>query len=144
MVGLFYRVGLRTNVGNMVGMVFRLCQTAGTQSEAAYGQRMTGEGLTYQEMQRVIVKCSDCGKEMAVGFMAVHQHTQNRIEAGVRRHWETPTPYGEPQTYRMNFPTAGAPQEFPVEGCRGKTTKRTSMRVKLLNRHVRDTLIILE
>ena len=36
LVGMFDRVGLRTNVGNMVGMVFRPCQTAGTQSEAAY------------------------------------------------------------------------------------------------------------
>ena len=141
---MFDRVGLQVNVVNMVGMVFLPYQTAGTQSEAAYERRMTGEGLTYQERQRVRVKCSDCGKEMAVGFMAVHKHTQNRIETGVRRHWETPTPYGEPQTYRMNFPTAGAPQEFPVEGRRGQKTKRTSMRVKLLNRHVRDTLIILE
>ena len=82
------------------------------------------------------MKCSDCGKEMSVRFLAVHQHTQNGIESGVRRHWETPNPNGEPHTYRMDFPTAGAPQEFPVEGCRGQTTKRTLMRVKFLNRHV--------
>ena len=34
LVGLFDRVGLNINVGNIVGMVFRLCQAPGTQSEA--------------------------------------------------------------------------------------------------------------
>ena len=49
LVGLFDRVGLRTNVGKTVGMVCRPCQAAGTQSEAAYGRRITGEGPTYRE-----------------------------------------------------------------------------------------------
>ena len=35
LVGLFYRVVLHINVGNIVGMVFRLCRAPGTQSEAA-------------------------------------------------------------------------------------------------------------
>ena len=37
LVVLFYRLGLRTNVGKTVGMVCRPCQAAGTQLEAAYG-----------------------------------------------------------------------------------------------------------
>ena len=45
---LFYRVGLQKKFGKTVGMIFRRCQTAGTQSEAAYEQQMNGEGLTYQ------------------------------------------------------------------------------------------------
>ena len=49
LVGLFDRVGLQTNAGKKVGMVCRLYQTLGTQSEAAYGRRITGEGPTYQE-----------------------------------------------------------------------------------------------
>ena len=36
LVGLFYRVGLRTNVRKTVGMVYRPCQAAGNQSDAAY------------------------------------------------------------------------------------------------------------
>ena len=48
LVGLFGRVGLRTNVGNTVVMVFRPCQALGTQSKAAYGQRITGEGPSYR------------------------------------------------------------------------------------------------
>ena len=49
LVGPFDRVGLRNNVGSTVGMVCRPCQAAGTQSEAAYRRRMTGEGTTFWE-----------------------------------------------------------------------------------------------
>ena len=49
LVGLFDRVGLRTNFGKTFGMVCRLCQAAGTQSEVVYGRQMTGEGPSYQE-----------------------------------------------------------------------------------------------
>ena len=49
LVGVFDRVGLKINVGNTVGMVFRPCQAAGTQSEAEYGIRMMGEVPLYRE-----------------------------------------------------------------------------------------------
>ena len=52
LVGLFDRVGLRNNDEKKVGIVCRPCQAEGTQSEAAYGQRMTGEGTSYQERQK--------------------------------------------------------------------------------------------
>ena len=48
LVGLFDRVGLRTNVGNIVGMVCHPCQAAGNLSGAAYGRRVAGEGSTYK------------------------------------------------------------------------------------------------
>ena len=35
-IGLFDKVGLRTNFGNIVGMICRICRMVGTQSEAAY------------------------------------------------------------------------------------------------------------
>ena len=57
LVGLFAWLGLRTNISNMVGMVCRPCQAAGTQSEALYKRRMTGAVLSYQERQQVIVQC---------------------------------------------------------------------------------------
>ena len=40
LVGLFYRVGLRTNIGKTVGMVFHQCHATGIQLEAAYVRRM--------------------------------------------------------------------------------------------------------
>ena len=43
---LFGRVGLQTNFGKTVGMIFRRFWSAGNQSEAAYKVWMMGEGLT--------------------------------------------------------------------------------------------------
>ena len=48
LVGLFNGVGLRNNVREKVGMVCHSCQTAGTQSEAAYGLWTIGEGPSYR------------------------------------------------------------------------------------------------
>ena len=44
LVGLFNRVGLKTTVRKTFVMVCCQCQAAGTQSEAAYGRRITGAG----------------------------------------------------------------------------------------------------
>ena len=47
LTGMFDRVGLRTNFGRTVSMIYHSCQAAGTQSESAYERRITGEGPTY-------------------------------------------------------------------------------------------------
>ena len=49
LVGLFDRVGLNTNVGKTVGMVFSPLQAAGKNSEVAYGRRITEGGPSYKE-----------------------------------------------------------------------------------------------
>ena len=49
LVGLFDRVGLRTNVGETVDMICRPFQVAVNQSEAAYRRRITGKGISYRE-----------------------------------------------------------------------------------------------
>ena len=52
LVGLFDRVGLRTNVGKTVRMVCHPCQvTAGNRTQEAYGRRFKGEGKSYMERQ---------------------------------------------------------------------------------------------
>ena len=72
-------------VGKTAGMVCRPCKAACTQSKAAYMRRMTGEGLKYWERQRVRMKCLDCGEEMSVGLLEVHQQTQHGRDAVGRR-----------------------------------------------------------
>ena len=57
LLGLFERVGLRTNVGKTVSMVCRPCPEAGNQSEAVYGRKIMGEGPTYRERQKERVEC---------------------------------------------------------------------------------------
>ena len=49
LVGLFDRVGLRTNFRKTVRMVCHPCQATGNLSIAAYGRRVTGVGHTYRE-----------------------------------------------------------------------------------------------
>ena len=48
LVGLFYRVGLWTNVGKTVRMVCHPCKASGNLSEAVFGRRVTGEGAYIQ------------------------------------------------------------------------------------------------
>ena len=85
LVGLFDQVGLRMNIGMIVGMLCRPCQAAGTQSELEYERQMTEEGIFYWERQRFRAKCSECGEEMEVRFLAVHQQMYNGKSAGGRR-----------------------------------------------------------
>ena len=50
----------------------------------------------------------------------------------------------DPRTYKMAFPMRAGPTPCPVEGCSGRALTRTATRVKFWNRHVRDTVVILE
>ena len=84
---LFDMVGLRNNVRKKVGMVCRPCQAAGTQSEAACGRRMTGQGPSYRGIQKGKVQCRECGEEMAAGYLAGHGMTQHGRAEEERRSW---------------------------------------------------------
>ena len=59
--GLFDRDVMGTYAGKTVCMFCRPYQAAGTQSEAAYGRRIMGEGPTYWERQKVRVQCREFG-----------------------------------------------------------------------------------
>ena len=59
LVGLFDRVGLRTNIGKTSVMVCFLCQAEGNQSEVTYKRRMKGEGPYYREWQKGRVQCRE-------------------------------------------------------------------------------------
>ena len=89
LVCLFDRVSLRNNVRKTIGMVCHPFQVAGTQSDAEYGRRMTGEGLTYREQQKVQVQCRERGEEMAAGTLAGYKMTQHGRVAEAIRSWKT-------------------------------------------------------
>ena len=84
LVGLFDRVGLKTNCKKMVSMTCRPCSTPGNRSEEIYGNTMTGDGTTPRERKRERVQCGDCGKEMAAGSLDSHHMTQHG-KAGERK-----------------------------------------------------------
>ena len=76
LVGLFDRVGLRTNIGKTVSMFCDPCQVgAGHRTEEAYGRRITGEGGSYAERQRDRVECMECGEQLEIGSMLSHLMT---------------------------------------------------------------------
>ena len=114
LVGLFDRVGLKTNVGNTVVMVCLPCLAVGTQLEAAYGQRVTGAGPSYRERHIFGVKCSECGEEVAPRSLSVHQQTQHGKAMGGIWYWETTAPRkklsgspSQPPGYRRTAPLRG-------------------------------------
>ena len=143
LVSLLKLVGLRTNVGKTVSMSCRPCQAAGTKSLSAYGRKRTGEGPTHRERKKERVDYGECGNEMAAGLLAYHrmtQHGQAKEELWI---WEASSTGGDPQTYRLDFPTKGGSRNCPVEGCPGRAGTRTTMQMHFCSRHFWDIVIIL-
>ena len=129
LVSLFNRVGLKTNFRKTVGMVFCPCQAAGMQLEAAYVRRMTVEGPSYWERQRIRIQCKEYGEEMELGSLAGHMQKQHGKSVEGRWHWEATAPREEPRTYSMALPNSGGLRNFPVEGYPGRATAKTAMQV---------------
>ena len=77
LVGIFDRVGLKTNCKKTGSMTCRPCSTPVNRSEETYGHIMTGEGPTPRERKRERVTCGDCGKEMVAGSLDSHRMTQH-------------------------------------------------------------------
>ena len=77
LVGLFERVGLKTNQRKTVSMACRPCSAAGNRSEKSYMHTMTGKGLSPRERKRERVICRDCGQEMAAASLDSHRMSQH-------------------------------------------------------------------
>ena len=75
-----------------------------------------------------------------------HRQTHNGVAKGRMRSEVDKVDRGgdEPRTYRVAFPNRVGPRPCPVEGCSGRASTRTVMRVQFWHRHVRDTVVILE
>ena len=110
LVGLFYRVGLRENVGKTVIMVCHPFQAgAVNRTEEAYVRRIAGEGMSYAERQRELIECMECGELLAIGSISIHLMTRHGEAVGRLRLWTPQTESGA-KMYRMSFPTKGGPR----------------------------------
>ena len=119
LVAIFNRVGLKTNVGNIVSMACHHCRAgAGNRTEAGYSRRLTGVGKTYTKRQRERVACRECGTLIAAGSMSSHMMTRHG-KAATRRHLWDPQTNGGPRLYKIIFPTKDGRRRCPVEGCPG-------------------------
>ena len=144
LVGLFYRVGLRKNVGNTVGMVYHLCQAGRNLYMEEYGQRVTGVGPTYKERLKGPVVCSECGKLLTARSLLSHLMTQHGREALIWRQWSTPAAWTIPQMYSISFQAKGGPRKCMVMGCPCRMAMRTVMWVHFVHEHVLNTMLIKE
>ena len=89
--------------------------------------------------------CPKCGKELTKGSLVEHRQTQHGVsKGGLGQVGDEEGGGDEPRTYMMLFPEKAGTRHFPVEECSGRTEKWTVMRVHFWNRHVRDTVVILE
>ena len=109
LVGLFDRVGLRTNVGKTVGMVCHPCKAEGNLTTEAYRRRFAGVGPTYRERLKGQVDCGECREMLAIVSLLIDLMTQHRRAAGRRQQWNTFAAGSGPQSYRMSFPEKGGP-----------------------------------
>ena len=83
LMGIFDRVGMKTNVRKTVGMVCHPCRAVGVQADEAYTRRITGAGRSYKERQRERVSCPECREDLARGSLAAELKTQNNVLKGV-------------------------------------------------------------
>ena len=89
--------------------------------------------------------CPEFGKEFARGSLVEHCQTQHGVMKGGSGQVGDEEDRGdEPRTYRMAFPTKAGPKPCQVEGCSGRASTQTAMRVQFWHHHVRDTVVILE
>jgi len=141
LVGLFGRIGLKTNVRKTVAMICMPHCIAGRQSDEAYRHRMTGAGHSHRERKRLKVTCPECNAELAGSSLRAHMESQH----GATHRASTPTvPDASPDAYRVSFPRQTKSIECPIEGCHGRAATRQALRVHFQHRHPHDTVVILE
>jgi hypothetical protein len=142
LIGLFERVGLRTNTGKTKAMICMPGHISGRQSDEAYERRMTGNGDDFRERQRRKVVCSICGNALAQSSLAHHMRVQHGQTSGSG--FDPQEVIGDPAEYRVSFPKTATSIDCPVEGCPGKATSRTKLRSHFMYRHARDIIVILD
>ena len=101
LTGFLDRVGIQTSYSNTFGMLCCPYRAVRTQSEAAYKQRMMGEGLVYWAHQRLRVKLSYCGSYLTSGLLAAHHEAQYVV--GLISQWEIPPPWDNHRRIGFTF-----------------------------------------
>ena len=143
--GPFDWVGLWNNFWKNVGMVCQPCQAVGVRADDAYKRRIPEEVLSYQEIKWERVQCPECRKDLVRGSMATHrQKCHNVAKRRVGYKDEEGGGGDKPRTFWMTFSVNTGPRPCPVEGCSGKVETWKTTRVHFWNRHVWNTVVILE
>jgi Reverse transcriptase (RNA-dependent DNA polymerase) len=80
LVQLFRQTGLETNFTKTVLMINQPTLHVPNISHTAYHRRTTGEGATYQERQKIPVKCPECGATVQLKSLRRHRSRLHSID----------------------------------------------------------------
>ena len=80
--------------------------------------------------------------DLVAGSLALHHQVQH--ETDWRPQWENNPLPPHPSIYRASFTKAARLVGFLVEDCGGWVTTRTNLRINLVHRHMRETIVIME
>jgi hypothetical protein len=142
-MGLFERVGLKTNISKTKAMTCFPGHIRGQISDPSYRKRMRGEGESHRDRQRRRVHCPVCDCDLSSGSLQQHMRTQHGLDGYIHQDEAFPA-LGPPARYCISFPSYADSINCPVDGCPGRATNRNNLRRHFMHRHVRDELVILE
>ena len=145
LTGLFRRIGLSTNAAKTKMMTCYPGSITTRLSPQAYTRRMTGQGNTFRQRQRLRVTCpvDSCRKELNQGSMKTHLRRVHGLEDDS---WQDDltTPPPPSRAYRLSFPRTTTFRSCPVPGCLGRAKTRAGLRAHFQRLHPQDTVCILE
>ena len=119
LVGLFERVGLKTNTSKTQAMVCTLGKMRQCQSQAVYNRRMTGVGEAERYHGRRVT-CDICGDGLAARLLQSHLATQHDVHTNVALSSDLLDLDWKPRTYWAKHPFATGLHMCPVLGCEGE------------------------
>ena len=142
---MFDLVVLWKKLKKIVGIVCHPCQIIGLHPDAAYMQRVTGEGPSYQSVHQQRVRCLDGAADLEAGSLESHRQKKKVVIHSVS--WEitppTDPPTMAPITYHVSLPRLVRSIACPEEGCQGRVMIHTNFHIYFDYWHVRDTVAIL-
>ena len=128
---LFDRVGLHTNVGKIAIMACQHCCAIGGQSAEAYGLRITGEGISYQDRFHLWVLSPECDSDLEAVSLENHCQVQHGMIRGYLGENPIPPPPPNPpyvpRIYLISFPQAARDIAFPVGRFPGQATSYSAL-----------------
>ena len=110
----------------------------------AYGRRITGEGPTYRERHKGRVQCGECRGEDGGRVFGGSQDDSAWESGRGATDLEKLGHGGRAADLSNGLSTQGSPAELPVGGMHGPSGNEDGNSGSFLNRHVLDTMVILE
>ena len=140
LVGLFERVGLRTNAQKTKVMMCIPGRIRVSMTEEVYND-YCHEASTHAARKRLRVECDICGQSMQAASLQRHLETQHDVYRSfvLNRDLEGERP---PATFRADEDTETGSYCCPVPGCCGGAHTRFTLRRHFVFRHPQDLVVI--